>query len=95
MSTRILVIEDEAAINDLICMNLEVAGYETDSFLDGLEASEALRRCHDYGCALVDVMLPGRSDGLDDLGAPVYTMRWRGERQRVAAAGHLYLVRDG
>ncbi len=41
------------------------------------------------------VMLPGRSDGLDDLGAPVYTMRWRGERQRVAAAGHLYLVRDG
>lgn len=25
---RILVIEDEAAINDLICMNLEIAGYQ-------------------------------------------------------------------
>lgn len=24
---KILVIEDEAAINDLICMNLEIAGY--------------------------------------------------------------------
>ena len=41
------------------------------------------------------VTLPGKSSGLDDLGAPVYTMRWRGERQRMAAAGHLYLVRDG
>ncbi len=84
MSTRILVIEDEAAINDLICMNLEVAGYETDSFLDGLEASEALRRCHDYGCALVDVMLPGR-DGfallpeLGSYGIPVIFLTAKGD----------------
>lgn len=40
------------------------------------------------------VTLPGRSSGLDDLGVPVYTMRWRGNRSRVAAAGHIYLVRD-
>ncbi len=29
MKGKILVIEDETAICDLICMNLEAAGYET------------------------------------------------------------------
>ena len=37
---RILVIEDEAAINDLICMNLEIAGYEPAPFFDGAEYSK-------------------------------------------------------
>ena len=32
MKARILVIEDEMAINDLLCMNLEAAGYETVGF---------------------------------------------------------------
>ena len=32
---KILVIEDEAAINDLICMNLEIAGYVPLPFFDG------------------------------------------------------------
>lgn len=41
------------------------------------------------------VLLPGKSSGLDDLGTPVYTMRWRGVRQRIAAEGHITLVRDG
>ena len=27
MKARILVIEDEMSINDLLCMNLEIAGY--------------------------------------------------------------------
>ena len=31
---KILVIEDENAINDLICINLEIAGYEPIPFLD-------------------------------------------------------------
>ena len=44
MAKRILVIEDEAAIRDLICMNLEVAGYETVVFGDGIEVSEALKK---------------------------------------------------
>lgn len=33
MSAHILVIEDEEAINDLICMNLEVTGYQVTAFL--------------------------------------------------------------
>ena len=35
MGVHILVIEDEEAINDLICMNLEVTGYQVTSFFDG------------------------------------------------------------
>ena len=37
MSAHILVIEDEEAINDLICMNLEVTGYQVTAFFDGNE----------------------------------------------------------
>lgn len=64
MSERILVIEDEEAINDLICMNLEIAGYEATPFYDGAQAQEALEKDHGYGCAVVDVMLPGK-DGFE------------------------------
>lgn len=64
MKRRILVIEDETAINDLLCMNLEVAGYETESCFDGDEASRLLGKEHGFDCALVDVMLPGK-DGFE------------------------------
>ena len=82
---RILVIEDEEAISELIGMNLEAAGYTAVRILDGIAAQkwiEAYRRqrSKDAGeqiaLALVDVMLPGR-DGfalLEDLkqtGIPV------------------------
>jgi DNA-binding response OmpR family regulator len=60
MKARILVIEDEAAINDLLCMNLEVAGYETIACFDGDEASRLLLQDKSFDCALVDVMLPGK-----------------------------------
>ena len=36
--TKILVVEDDASILELICMNLEAAGYETVAIGDGLEA---------------------------------------------------------
>lgn len=60
MKARILIIEDEPAINDLLCMNLEVAGYETASYLDGNSASKEITEDHDFQCALVDIMLPGK-----------------------------------
>ena len=60
MKARILVIEDEPAINDLLCINLEVTGYETVSYFNGNEASEGIARDHDFQCALVDIMLPGK-----------------------------------
>ena len=42
MKNRILVVEDERIISDLICMNLEAAGYETRAVYDGSEAAGLL-----------------------------------------------------
>lgn len=66
MRSKILVVEDEAAINDLICLSLETAGYETVSFRDGGKAGVFLEDCHAEDCdlALLDIMLPGR-DGFE------------------------------
>ena len=61
---RILIVEDETAIQKMIAMNLRVAGYETMCFGDGAEAEEALGQDHRYDLALLDVMLPGK-DGFD------------------------------
>lgn len=86
MGAHILVIEDEEAINDLICMNLEVTGYQVTSFFDGEEVSKSLPENHAYACALVDVMLPGK-DGfallpeLKKYGIPVIFLTARGEVQ--------------
>lgn len=71
MKTKILVIEDDSAISELICMNLEAAGYEAVPILDGVLAEEFLKEpCQkEIALALVDVMLPGK-DGfalLEDL----------------------------
>lgn len=59
---KILVIEDDAAISELICMNLEAAGYEPFPLYDGLEAEWAIKEgaARDTALALVDVMLPGK-----------------------------------
>lgn len=84
MGARILVIEDEAAINDVIRLSLMAAGHEVDYFFDGNEAEAALKKQHDYGCAVVDVMLPGK-DGfallpeLNNYGVPVIFLTARGE----------------
>lgn len=42
MNTTILVIEDSLPINELICINLETAGYEAVPFFDGNEAAAYL-----------------------------------------------------
>lgn len=56
---RILVVEDDLAIKDLITMNLQVAGYECHSAFDGAEAIAAIGR-QVYDLALLDVMLAGK-----------------------------------
>lgn len=63
---KILVIEDDTAISELICMNLEAAGYEAQAIFDGNEAEEMLKAEEpvDAVLALVDVMLPGK-DGFE------------------------------
>ena len=74
MKTKILVVEDDSSISELICMNLEAAGYEPLPFMDGQAAEQFLAEICSGGkegagievpaLALVDVMLPGK-DGFE------------------------------
>ena len=70
---KILVIEDDVVISELICMNLEAAGYEPLPAFDGISAQQSIQNgiFGDVALALVDVMLPGK-DGfalMEDLQA--------------------------
>lgn len=56
--SRVFVVEDEEAINKLICTSLTVAGYEATPAYDGREALNILRAGGHYDLALLDVMLP-------------------------------------
>ena len=61
MNADILVIEDAKPINELICINLETAGYRAVPFYDGDELSRHLAEDGAaYDLALLDVMLPGK-----------------------------------
>ena len=62
MPAKILVIEDEEHINELICLNLETAGYEPIPFYNGDALSRHLKETPNgrYALALLDVMLPGK-----------------------------------
>ena len=60
---RILIVEDDLAISELVRMNLSIAGYECDAVYDGEAAVKAVER-HAYDLALLDVMLPER-DGFE------------------------------
>lgn len=64
MANRILVVEDDTAISELICMNLEVTGYEVVPVLDGNEVEGTLEKEEDFDLALLDIMLPGK-DGFE------------------------------
>ena len=64
MANRILVVEDDTAISELICMNLEVTGYEVVPVMDGDEVEETLEKQEAFDLALLDIMLPGK-DGFE------------------------------
>ncbi|MBR5273362.1 MAG: response regulator transcription factor [Clostridia bacterium] len=57
---KILIVEDERAINDLVKFNLELVGHECYQVFDGEAGlSEALKLGYDL--IILDVMLPGYS----------------------------------
>ena len=72
---KILIVDDEKAICDLIDLNLTSAGYHCTSVQDGMEAINRIEK-EDYDLILLDIMLPG-ADGYDvmeyirPLGVPV------------------------
>lgn len=58
MSKRILVVDDEPSIVELIRVNLEDAGYEVDEAADGLAALDRLNQ-KPFDLIVLDLMLPG------------------------------------
>ena len=59
---RVLLVEDEKELNDLVRKTLEDEGYAVDSVFDGDSALEYLSSTP-YDIALLDIMMPGR-DGI-------------------------------
>ena len=60
---RILIVDDEKPICDLIDMNLTAAGYFCKSVQDGLAAIDLIDK-ETFDLILLDIMLPG-ADGFD------------------------------
>ena len=60
---KILIVDDEKPICDLIDLNLSSAGYHCDAVQDGLKAIEKIEQ-ETYDLILLDIMLPG-ADGYD------------------------------
>lgn len=54
---KILVAEDDKAINDLVCSYLRGNGYETTACFDGEQALDALDK-NAYALVITDVMMP-------------------------------------
>src|SRR5258708_4321900 len=63
VSQRILVIEDDARISDLVVKNLEAAGYQCHASSDGGHGFAELARLHP-ALVVLDIGLPG-VDGLE------------------------------
>jgi len=54
---KILIVEDEEPINQLVKMNLKLVGYECDQAFDGKEAIEKID-ANKYDLIILDIMLP-------------------------------------
>lgn len=59
LKNKVLIVEDDEAIANMIAMNLKVADYETTIFNDGLTVFDDICNNNDYDVAILDVMLPG------------------------------------
>lgn len=92
--TEILVVEDDEAIANLICVNLSAEGYRCTCARDGMEGADCIER-KSFDLVLLDIMLP-EVDGYELLeyikptGTPVIFLTARGsvdDRVRGLKAG--------
>lgn len=91
MTARILVVDDDRDIRDLVTIKLESAGLEVEARSDGLQALEAAR-LGGWSAIVLDVMMPGMS-GVDVLRAlresgdrtPVVLLTARGQEKDIEA----------
>lgn len=61
---RICLVEDEASLAEMIQLNLELEGFEVNTFDDGRAASSHFSEQLDYDLFILDVMLP-HVNGID------------------------------
>ncbi len=61
---RVLIVEDEKPISDLIKMSLGKSGYSCVCAYDGIAAADILENDTNFDLILLDVMLPG-ADGFE------------------------------
>jgi len=54
---KLLIVDDEENIREVVREYSELNGYETDEAVDGLEAIEKVKQNH-YDCVILDVMMP-------------------------------------
>ena len=59
--TKILIVDDESNIREVVREYCELNKYDTDEAKDGLEAVEKVKNTH-YDCIILDVMMP-KMDG--------------------------------
>ena len=60
---RVLVVEDEASIREMVALNLKMAGWEVVEAPSAERALELMHHGEECDAALLDIMLPGM-DGL-------------------------------
>jgi two-component system response regulator RegX3 len=60
MNERILLVDDDAGVRDVVAFTLRREGFDVDERRDGPSALEA-GRSGDFGLVILDVMLPGLS----------------------------------
>lgn len=63
-ANRILIVEDDSGIANIIALNLRYVGYDYMVFDDGEKAAAYLKTDHSFDLALLDIMLPGM-DGFE------------------------------
>ena len=57
---KIIVVEDDKDINELVCYNLRKEGFEVSPVFDGEEAQRSLKAA-DFDIVILDIMLPGEN----------------------------------
>lgn len=59
MANRIMLVEDDLDISEVIAMNVQYSGYDCIVIDDGIKAVEYLAIDHAFDLAILDIMLPG------------------------------------
>ena len=74
---RILIVEDEVPIAQLIEMSLARAGYQCEAVNDGCAAADKIEQ-NDYDLVLLDIMLPRFSPRTRSPRVPLAVMKMTG-----------------